>query len=58
VDYLTLLDLGFTFLNTFLGSLRNKLPAEVATSLQTAIDAILKHKNDVISKGALEAQRG
>lgn len=58
MDYLTLLDLGFTFLNTFLGSLRNKLPAEVVASVQAAMDAILKHKNDVITKGALESQRG
>lgn len=58
MDYITLLDLGFGFLQTFLGNLKSKLPAEVATEVQAAIDAIAAHRADVITKASLEAQRG
>lgn len=58
MDYLTLLDLGMSFLEAFLSKLKNKLPAEVATAVQAAIDAIAKHKDDSVTKIALEAQRG
>lgn len=58
LDYITLLDLGLTFLGQFLGKLKNKLPAEVVTSIQAAIDALSAHKDDVVTKANLEAQRG
>ena len=58
MDYITLLDLGITFLQSFLGKLSNKLPAEVVAAVQAAIDAIAAHKDDAITKANLEAQRG
>ena len=58
MDYLVYIDLGLTFLQQFLGGMKNKLPAEVASAVQAAIDAISAHKQDEITKAALEAQRG
>lgn len=52
------IDLGLTFLQMFLGKMSNKLPAEVVASIQAAVDALVLHKNDLITKAALEAQRG
>lgn len=57
-NYISLIDLGLSFLETFLGKMKNQLPAEVAGAVQAAIDAIAAHKDDVITKAALEAQRG
>lgn len=57
--YLSLIDLGLGFLQTFLGQLTaNKAPAEVVAAVQAAVDALFSHKNDVITKVALESQRG
>jgi len=57
--YLTLLDLGIQFLLPFLSGLKGgKAPAEVITSIQAAIDAIISHKQDVINKSNLDALRG
>lgn len=53
-----LVDLGVTFLQMFLGKLSNQVPAEVVAAVQAAIDALAKHKDDLITKAALEAQRG
>jgi hypothetical protein len=58
MDYFTLIDLGFSFLQSFLGSLKNKLPANVVTALQAAIDALAAHKADILTKANFEAQRG
>jgi len=58
MDYLTLISLGLSFLENFLGSIKNKLPAEVVTSIQAAIDALSAHRYDVVTKVNLEAQRG
>jgi hypothetical protein len=58
VDYVTLLDLGFSFLQMFLGKLSSKLPAEVAAAVQKAMDAIAAHRDDQITKLNLEAERG
>jgi hypothetical protein len=58
MDYITLLDLGLGFLQSFLGNLKNKLPAEVIASIQAAIDALVAHKDDVVTRANLEAQRG
>lgn len=58
MDYITLLDLGLSFLQTFLGNLKNKLPAEVVQSIQAAIDALVAHKDDVVTRANLEAHRG
>jgi hypothetical protein len=53
-----LIDLGFGFLQTFLGKLKNNLPATVVAAVQAAADALLAHKNDLITKANFEAQRG
>jgi hypothetical protein len=56
---LTILDLGIQFLLPFISALKGmKLPAELITSVQAAIDALLVHKQDVISKSNLDALRG
>lgn len=57
-NYISLIDLGLSFLQTFLSKMKNQLPVEVAGAVQAAIDAIAAHKSDVITKAALEAQRG
>jgi len=57
--YITLLDMGIQFLLQYLSGLKaGKVPAEVLQAVQAAIDAILAHKQDVISKANLEALRG
>ena len=58
MEYVTLLDLGFSFLQAFLGGMKSKLPAEVAAAVQSAVDAIAAHRNDVITKAMIEAQKG
>jgi hypothetical protein len=57
--YLTLIDLGIQFLLPFLSGLKGgNAPAEVIASIQAAIDAIIAHKQDVISKSNLDSMRG
>ena len=57
--YLTLIELGIQFLLPFLSGLKGgKAPAEIIASIQAAIDALLAHKADIISKSNLDAQRG
>jgi len=57
--YLTLLDLGIQFLLPFISGLKGgKAPAEVIAAIQAAIDAIIAHKQDVISKSNLDSLRG
>lgn len=58
MDYITLLDLGYSFLEMFLGKLKNKLPAEVVQAIQAATDAIAAHRTDEVTKANLESQRG
>ena len=57
--YVQLIELGIQFLLQYLSGLKgNKVPAEVLTAVQAAIDALLAHKNDVISKSNLDSLRG
>lgn len=57
--YLTLIDVGLTFLQQFVGGLKTgKAPAEVIAAVQAALDAIFAHKADIISKSNLDALRG
>ena len=57
--YLTIIELGIQFLVPFLSGLKgSKVPAEVAQAVQAAIDALIAHKADIISKSNLDAQRG
>lgn len=51
-------DLGLTFLQMFLGKYAKGLPAEVIAAVQASVDALAAHKDDLITKAALEAQRG
>ena len=57
--FLTLLDLGINFLLPFLTAIKGaKVPAEVVAAVQSAIDALIAHKQDVINMANLDAQRG
>ncbi len=58
MDYVSLIDLGIALLQSFLSGTKSKLPAEVLQSVQAAVDALAAHKDDVVTKAALEAQRG
>lgn len=53
-----ILDLGITFLQMFLGKLGNQVPAQVVEAIQAAIDALVLHHADLVTKANLEAQRG
>jgi flagellin-specific chaperone FliS len=57
-NYIMLLDLGLSFLGTFLRNLKNKLPTEAVSAIQAAFNAIYAHRADEITKANLEAQRG
>ena len=57
--YLQLVELGIQFLLPLLSSLKlGKAPVEVVTAVQAAIDALLAHKQDIISKSNLDSLRG
>jgi len=57
--YLTLLDLGIQFLLQYLSGLKSgKVPVEILQAVQAAIDALVAHKQDVISKSNLDSLRG
>jgi len=57
--YLSLIDVGLTFLQSFLGGLKtSKAPADVVAAVQAAVDALFAHKADIISKANLDALRG
>ena len=58
--YLQLIQLGVTFLAQYLlpALTANKAPVEVVTAITAAIAALTAHQSDVITKSALEAQRG
>lgn len=57
--YLVFIEMGINFLTQYLQSAKGaKLPMEVITAIQAAIDALLTHKQDVINKTNLDALRG
>ena len=58
MDYANLIGLGAQFLSAFLESSGNKLPAEIVSAVGNVISQLEAHKNDVVTKAALEAQRG
>jgi len=58
MDYTALIGLGLQFLTSFLASTKSTLPAEVATALENAVTAVAAHHADLLTKDALEAQRG
>jgi hypothetical protein len=52
------IDIILQLLGVALSGLKNKTPFEVEQAVQAAYDAVEQHKNDVITKANLEAQRG
>jgi len=54
----SLLDIGFGLVEMVLQKYNQKLPAELVTAGQAAVDAWAAHRDDVVSKANLEAQRG
>ncbi|MGH7744433.1 MAG: hypothetical protein ACREQ5_06370 [Candidatus Dormibacteria bacterium] len=61
-SYIGLIDLGISFGEMFLSKLKTNKVAEVSAELlkvgQAFLDSLAAHKADVITKKALEAQRG
>ena len=55
---ITLIDLAFAALQTVLKDHGPKLPAGLIEAIQAAVDAWAEHRSDVVTKAALEAQRG
>lgn len=55
---ITLLDVGFALVESVLSKYSGKLPAQLVTAGQAAVDAWAAHRDDVITKANLEAQRG
>lgn len=53
-----LIDLGVGFLDMFLSKVKSSIPQTVVDAIQAAADALLTHKNDLVTKANLEAQRG
>ena len=57
-SYTMLIDLGISFVELFLGKIKDKAPASVLQSLQATVDALNEHKKDLLTKANFEAQRG
>jgi hypothetical protein len=55
---ITLIDVGASFLEMWLSKLHSQLPAQVVAAVQAAIDALIAHKNDLMTKAEWESQRG
>lgn len=51
-------DLALSFGAMFLQKYGQKLPAEVVTSVQAGVDALMAHKADLLTKANFEANRG
>lgn len=59
MDPLTLLTIGIGFLGQILGGLKStQVPAHVVAAVEAAIAALTQHKQDIINRKNLEAQRG
>lgn len=56
--YINLLELGASFGLSFLDKLKNKAPADLVSAGIAFFNAVEAHKNDLITKANLEAQRG
>lgn len=57
--YLIFVELGIQFLTQYLQSATGaKLPAEILAAIQAAINALITHKQDIISKSNLDSLRG
>lgn len=55
---ITFLDLLFGLASSVLEQYGKKLPAELVSATQAAVDAWATHRSDVVTKAALEAERG
>lgn len=55
---ITLFDLVFGFLGNILSTHKDKLPAELVSAVQAAVDSWAAHRDDLVTKANLEAQRG
>lgn len=54
-----ILDIAIPLIQALLGTLtKNQAPQYVLSALNAAIDALSQHQNDIVTKAALEAQRG
>ena len=53
-----LLDLGISLLEAFLGKIKSQVPLQVTQAVQAAIDAVAAHHADLVTKAALDANRG
>lgn len=53
-----LIQLGLSFLQPFLAQLHNQVPAEIEAAVAAAVDALAKHRDDLVTQANLEAQRG
>jgi hypothetical protein len=58
MDYVSLLNFFITIGMSFLSQTQSKLPREVLSAVQSALEAISKHRDDSITKANLEALRG
>ena len=57
--YLPLIELGIGFLEKYLGNLKAaKAPIEIIEDTQAALNSLLTHQADVISKANLDSLRG
>jgi len=56
---LALISLALSLGETLVSELtKSGVPAQVIASIQAAVNALAAHKNDLITKANLEAQRG
>lgn len=60
MDYISLVELGISFVSQYLlpSLTKAKAPAEVLNAVSATVDALVAHKNDIITKQNLESQRG
>lgn len=59
MDYVGLIGLGINFLQYLIPSLtKAKAPVEVVNAVAGAATALVAHRDDVVNKANLEAQRG
>jgi hypothetical protein len=59
MNYLSLIQVGLGMLNFLIPALtNNKAPIEVISAVQSAVDALEQHKDDMVTRLGLEKNRG
>jgi len=58
MEYIALIEFFLAIAEGFVGKMENKLPAEVLGSIQAGLAALASHRDDLVTKANLEAQRG